>query len=54
MYEMSARGLLELVDQDTANRTISLSQCQYIVDLLSKYNMTYCSTEATPMDERKV
>ena len=57
-YKMSDMGPLEYVlgvrvDQDTANRTISLSQRQYIVDLLTKYNMSDCSTEATPMDDRK-
>ena len=41
------------IDQDTSNHTMPLSRCQHIVELSAKYDMTDCSTEASPMDDRK-
>lgn len=35
---------------DRPNRTIALSQCQYIVDLLERYNFSDCNPVSTPME----
>ena len=37
------------VQQDLAARSVSLSQRQYIVDMLERYNMTDCNPVGTPM-----
>lgn len=38
------------IDYDQANRTISLSQRQYIIDILTRFKMSDCSPVTTPMD----
>ena len=38
------------IDRDRSKRTLSLSQRQYILDLLQRFNFSDCSPVATPMD----
>ena len=38
------------MDRDRSECTLSLSQCQYILDLLQRFNFSDCSPVATPMD----
>jgi hypothetical protein len=38
------------VEYDQANRTLQLSQSQYITDMLHRFKMTDCSGVTTPMD----
>ncbi|KAG8955677.1 hypothetical protein FRC04_007668 [Tulasnella sp. 424] len=38
------------VEYDRINRTLHLSQSQYILDMLHRFNMTDCSGVTTPMD----
>jgi hypothetical protein len=38
------------IGRDRPNRTISLSQPQYIVNMLERYGMTDCKPVSTPMD----
>ena len=38
------------IDRDRSKRTLSLSQRQYILDLLQRFNFSDCSPVATPMN----
>lgn len=38
------------IDYNQANRTIALSQCQYILDILTCFKMSDCTPVSTPMD----
>lgn len=37
------------ITRDRPNRTLALSQCQYILDILEHFNHSECSTVSTPM-----
>ena len=37
------------IDRDRPSRTLSLSQKQYILDMLERYGMSDCKPVATPM-----
>ncbi|XP_024518486.1 uncharacterized protein LOC112341862 [Selaginella moellendorffii] len=46
----AVRQLLGMeVDRDEADRTITLTQCQYVKKLLNQFNMTSCKSVATPV-----
>ena len=38
------------IQRDRANKTITLSQRQYILDMLERYNMSHCSPVHTPLN----
>ena len=38
------------VERDRANCTLWLSQRQYVIDLLARYNMSECNPVKTPLD----
>lgn len=38
------------IERDRPNRTIRLSQCQYVLDLLDCFNFSDCSPVSTPLD----
>lgn len=44
------RVLCVSIEWDRPNRIIQLSQCQYLLDLLVRFNFSYCSPVSTPLD----
>ena len=56
-YKMKDLGKLQYVlgvrvDQNPAQKTIQLSQQTYILDMLTKFNMTDCRVVDTPMESK--
>ena len=42
------------VKRNRENKTITLSQQKYLMDVLSRFNMTKCKEKETPMDSSEL